>query len=658
MWLSLKRLSLGIFLILLTSSALLVSDWNRRVSKNKRIIHIAVLQHASQPLLDDAVRGMIDALAAEGFVDGKTVTIRRFNAENDVATDNTIAKEITDGQYDLILTSSTLSTQAVANANKSGKTIHVFGAVADPSIAGIGVSKDNPLDHPKHLVGVGTFLPAADSFAMARKMFPGLKTVGIVWNAAEANSRAYTTKARETCAQLGITLLEATVDNSSGVFEAASSLVSRGAQAIWIGGDVTVMVAVDSVISAAKKGNIPVFTLTPPSALKGSLFDLGANFYDVGKESGRLAAEILKGANPATIPIRNVIPQKFLVNKKALVGLKDSWKIPDEIAASADVLIDETGVHEKAVAAKTDSKPLSKKWKVSLVTYTETSATEETEKGVREGLVAAGLVEGRDYEIKKRSAQGDMSTLSGIMDAVNSDSSDLLVSLSTPALQNAIQKVHNIPVVFSLVSDPLSLGAGRTNSDHVPNVTGTSVVSPFDEMMQVIRQTVPSAKRIGTIFAPAESNSVFYKNLYVAAAQKAGFEVETVAASSSAEVADAALALVSRKIDVVCQISDNLSGSTFPSIAQAAKKAKLPIFSFNSGQIKQGSSVVVARDFYDGGREAALMAARIMRGENPASMPIQPTQKMKIFVNREEARNTGVNLPDALIKRADEVVGQ
>ncbi|HZS48039.1 MAG TPA: ABC transporter substrate-binding protein [Blastocatellia bacterium] len=657
---ALKRLSLGLLLIALASAALLVSDLNRRTSSNKRIPHIAFLQHASQPLLDDTIRGMIDALAAEGFVDGKTISIRRYNAENDVATDNNIAKEITGGQYDMVLTSSTLSMQAVANANKSGKAVHVFGAVADPYIAGVGLKRENPLDHPKYFVGIGTFMPVEGSFELARKMYPGLKTVGVVWNVAEANSRAYVTKAREVCSAMGITLIEANADSSSAVFEAASSVVSRGAEALWIGGDVTVMVAVESVLTAARKGKIPVFTLTPPTAKRGGLFDLGANFYEVGKQSGALAADILKGSDSSKIPIRNVVPQQLLVNKTALTGLKDLWRIPDDVLANADVVIDENGVHEKAAAPKTtaaDSKPLSKKWQLSMAMYIETPTAEEAEKGLRDGFVAAGLVENRDYEIKKRSAQGDIATMNGIMDATLTDGSDMLLSLSTPSLQTAIQKIHSIPIVFTLVGEPLSLGAGKSNQDHLPNLTGTSVVSPFDEMMTVIRQTLPSAHRIGTIFAPAEVNSVYYKGLLIAAAQKAGLEVEAVPANSSSDVADSALALMNRKIDAVCQISDNLSGATFTSISQAAKRAKLPVFAFSSPQSRLGASVVVARDFYDAGKEAALMAARIMRGESPASMPIQPTQKTKITINRDEARNCGLQIPPDLIKRADEVIG-
>src|ERR1700742_1499428 len=107
------------------------------------------------------------------------------------------------------MTDSTLSLEAVANANKSGKTIHVFSAVADPFVAGVGLNREKPLDHPRHLVGTSNFMPVADGFELARRMFPGLKTVGVVWNAGEANSRAYVMKAHEVCDKLGITLLEA-----------------------------------------------------------------------------------------------------------------------------------------------------------------------------------------------------------------------------------------------------------------------------------------------------------------------------------------------------------------------------------------------------------------------------------------------------------------
>ena len=144
-----QRLSLGVVLIALSSAVLPISDWGQRKGGAARIPRVAVVQHASQSVLDDGVRGMLDALAAEGFVDGHKIAIQRFNAENDLPTANTIARQVTTGEYDMVITSSTLSMQTVANANKAGRAIHVFGVSADPFSAGIGVNRENPLDHPK-----------------------------------------------------------------------------------------------------------------------------------------------------------------------------------------------------------------------------------------------------------------------------------------------------------------------------------------------------------------------------------------------------------------------------------------------------------------------------------------------------------------------------
>ena len=89
--------------------------------------------------------------------------------------------------------------------------------------------------------------------------------------------------------------MEANVDNSAGVFEAASSLVARGAQALWIPGDNTLAVAAESVVSAARAGHILVFSILTGNAEQGALFESGADFYEVGRQTGELAARILGG---------------------------------------------------------------------------------------------------------------------------------------------------------------------------------------------------------------------------------------------------------------------------------------------------------------------------------------------------------------------------
>jgi len=286
------------------------------------------------------------------------------------------------------------------------------------------------------------------------------------------------------------------------------------------------------------------------------------------------------------------------------------------------------------------------------------SDVEEAEHGVLVGLREAGLIKGRDYAVAIRNAQGDMGTVNSLIDAAITEGADLLITLSTPTLQAALQRARNLPIVFTYVASGVIAGAGRSDTDHLPNVTGVYLGAGYQEILALVREFFPSIQSLGTLFIPSEVNSVFHKDQLAKEARQVGIAVTAVAASTSAEVPDAALSLCSRQIDALCQIPGNLTAASFPSIAQAARRTKLPIFAFQSSQAHAGAIVVLARDYADGGREAGLLAARIMRGETPAAIPFQGVKKTRLIVNLEAARSLGLALPPALIKQAEEVIGQ
>jgi len=146
------------------------------------------------------------------------------------------------GNFDLFLTSSTISMQTVANANRGHRTVQVFGAVADPAAAGIGIDMSKPLAQRSQPGGHWKFHACRQGVPNGAPDVSRPESGGVSWNASEPNSRAFVIKAREVCQQLGISLLEANVDNTAGVGESIDSLISRGAQAIWVGGDVTLSV--------------------------------------------------------------------------------------------------------------------------------------------------------------------------------------------------------------------------------------------------------------------------------------------------------------------------------------------------------------------------------------------------------------------------------
>ncbi len=234
-----------------------MADWGRRTPARGAVPRIAIVQHANTAVLDDGITGLLEGLAARGFRDGDTIAIERFNAQGDMATGAAIAKQVTSSGVDLVITASTPSMQAVANSNRDGRTRHVFFLVADPFASGVGLDRSDPAKHPAHLAGHGIMAPVEDSFALARQLLPTLQRVGVGWNPAESNSVVFTGKAREAASRLGLTLLEANVDNTSAVSDAVNSLIARGAQALWVGGDNTMIAAMDSVSPWRGAGAFP-----------------------------------------------------------------------------------------------------------------------------------------------------------------------------------------------------------------------------------------------------------------------------------------------------------------------------------------------------------------------------------------------------------------
>jgi putative ABC transport system substrate-binding protein len=134
--------------------------------------------------------------------------------------------------------------------------------------------------------------------------------------------------------------------------------------------------------------------------------------------------------------------------------------------------------------------------------------------------------------------------------------------------------------------------------------------------------------------------------------------VVQIAVNSITEVPDAASSLFARDLDAVVQVASNLTTSSFSSLARAAESSHTPLFGGLSGDLDNGAAVVLARDFHDAGLQAAAMAVRIMNGESPAAMPFEPLDVAVLQVNLDAAKVQGLELPAALLARAQRVIGR
>jgi putative ABC transport system substrate-binding protein len=207
-----------------------------------------------------------------------------------------------------------------------------------------------------------------------------------------------------------------------------------------------------------------------------------------------------------------------------------------------------------------------------------------------------------------------------------------------------------------MVSSPFIVNAGTTDTDHLPFVTGAYLDQPVKELIEALRQITPPVRRIGTLYPPTELNAVHSKEQLERGAKAAGLEFEAIAVTSTGDVIEATLSLANRRIDVLTQIADNVTASSFPALMEAARRVRLPVTAYSSVYADMGPVLILARDYRDNGVESGKMAARVLRGESPGSMPFVAVPALSYIVNLKTAATTNIQFSPALVAKATRVI--
>jgi ABC-type uncharacterized transport system substrate-binding protein len=329
------------------------------------------------------------------------------------------------------------------------------------------------------------------------------------------------------------------------------------------------------------------------------------------------------------------------------VGIGCSGK-PDADAPAADGA-------PAAGATDAGAKPL-----IALIRAADWMGSEWGEDAIKLGLRESDLESGRDYELKISSAQGDLATLPSLIDAALDAKAKVILTLQDATLQAAVQRAKSVPIVFNLLSDPFAAGAGTSDSNHLPNVTG--VYSPgFGDpeqtrRVELIRRVVPKGRKVGILFSPEEQLSVLFKDRLTKAAQQAGLQVAVAPVGNVGDVGDATRSLCSQKVDAI-ELYGNVAHAGFASLIKAARECRVPVFSPSPFEVMQGAVASFFPDFQEGGVEAGKMVARVLRGESPASIPFYRLQTTKLIVNTGGAGEVGLTVPADVVQEADTVVG-
>lgn len=277
----------------------------------------------------------------------------------------------------------------------------------------------------------------------------------------------------------------------------------------------------------------------------------------------------------------------------------------------------------------------------------------------REGMIAAlaegGYEEGKTMSLEVQSAQGAMTTQVQINEKFVGDAPDLILAISTPSAQTAMAATKDIPIVFAAVTDPLAAGLVDTYEKPGRNLTGSSDMTPIDKHMALIRRIVPGVKKIGVIYNGGEANSIAQVEVVKGEATKAGLDVVEATAAQSSAVIDAARSLVG-KVDAIYVPTDSTVVSAIEAVVRIGQDADLPVIAADTSSVERGAIAALGFDYFDIGHAAGEEAVAILKGADPATLPVRFVDKLDLYVNPASAEKMGVTLPDDLLAEATKVV--
>lgn len=289
-----------------------VSAAGKKAKKSKeKVIKIGVIQLLEHAALDANYKGFVDGLAEAGYVDGQNIKIDYQNAQGEQANCVTIAEKLINDKDDLIFAIATPAAQAVANLTQDIPVL--ISSVTDPASAKLVKSNEMP---GTNVTGTSDLTPCAAQIKLMKKLIPNAKTVGMLFCSSEQNSRFQIDIAEAACKAEGLNFVEATVSNSNEIQQVTQALCGK-CDVIYSPTDNMIAAGMALVAQVANENGIPTIVGEEGMVNAGGLATYGINYYELGKQTAKMAVEILKnGKKPADMPIQYLDTCDLKVNEE------------------------------------------------------------------------------------------------------------------------------------------------------------------------------------------------------------------------------------------------------------------------------------------------------------------------------------------------------
>jgi ABC-type uncharacterized transport system substrate-binding protein len=290
--------------------------------------------------------------------------------------------------------------------------------------------------------------------------------------------------------------------------------------------------------------------------------------------------------------------------------------------------------------------------RVGLLYFAPEAGAELCMKGLYDGLDQQGFKKDANLDVISSHAQGEISNIPMLVQNFMTQSVDLIITLTTPCLTAACSVARNTHIVFTYCYDPVAAGAGKSLSNHLPNVTGVGSFPPVESTIDLIQKLVPGVKAVGTVYNSSEANSVKVISVARDIFRKRGISLQEVTATNTSEVFQSAQVACYRNVQAMWVTGDNTALQSFDAIVKATTDAKLPLFINDPEFTSRGALACVGIGWYPAGKAGGALAGRVLRGEDPAGIPFQEVVEKKLVLNQKAAARLGITFPPDMVSAA------
>src|SRR5215218_9392950 len=291
---------------------------------------------------------------------------------------------------------------------------------------------------------------------------------------------------------------------------------------------------------------------------------------------------------------------------------------------------------------------------VGIVQVSSLPQLDDAREGFYKALADSGFIRDVNITFIERNAQGDIPTLSLIMREFLQQGATQVATISSVATQTAMKVITDRPIVFGGVANPYVIAAGTSPTAHRPNVTGAEIPLPVDSALSAAVAAFPAAKVWATLFDPADPFAEHYLGIAQRTAKHLGIRFLTVACTSPQDIATGVQAIRAQGADGIMQIPSVMIGGGFPALIKQARELGIPVVSANTGYV--GAPLSLGASFYDNGYAQGQQMIRVLRGENPATIPFRVSANPQMVVDLGAAADFGVTIPPEVVARASTVI--